>query len=155
MNSTLSAIPAARRRHLAALLGLFGALFLAVGAVALTGNAPGAVRVFAAVALTGALLLGLTAWGVAASVRMERSTAQLDAVIEESIAGLGDHEALRCGCGGDHDPDEMHVRGTDPDAAVDATAASCPASGQAAGAVAADCPHSCAACVLTGQPSSP
>jgi hypothetical protein len=95
VSSALSAIPAPRRRQLAATLGLFAMLFVAVGAVACTRLDDEAVRVFAIVALVTAGLLTLIGWGIAHSVR-----------VDAAAAARGGHA---CGCGHDHDVSEMHV----------------------------------------------
>ena len=136
MNSALSGVPVARRRTAAATLGLFAVLFLAVGAVAATGTGTGVVRAFAAVALLLAVLLGLLAWGVAHSVKLDLADQRLDAAIAQAVAEHGG--ALACGCGHDHDPDELHV--TD----------ACEHDG--AGET---CEHDCETCVLAALRPSP
>lgn len=97
MSSALSAIPPARRRQVAATLGLFATLFVAVGAVACTRLDDAAVRVFAVVALVTAALLALIGWGLAHSVRVDATAPA--------------HHGSACGCGHDHDVSEMHVTG--------------------------------------------
>ena len=64
MSSSLSAIPIAKRRHLAAVLGLFATLFVTIGLVAWLGRVSTAIVVFSSIALVTALVLGAMAWGV-------------------------------------------------------------------------------------------
>jgi hypothetical protein len=135
VTSSLSTIPIDRRRQLAATIGLFAVLFVAVGAVAATGRATAIVRVFSAVAILAAVLLGLIAWGVLHSVTADLADADLDAAITDAITspngGLaGESTGLSCGCGHDHDAAERHVSGT-------------------------DCAHSCDACLFTALRPSP
>jgi hypothetical protein len=125
----LQAVAIAKRRQLAATLGLFAMLFVAVGAVAATGASTGLVKGFVVVALVIAVLLGLMAWGVMHSVRQELAERQLDAVIEAAVRSQG--QSL-CSCGHEHDPNEMHY--TD----------GCAHDGKGT-----DCSHSCDTCVLT------
>ncbi len=108
VSSTLSAIPVDKRRHLAATVGLFAVLFVAVGVVATTGSSPGAVRVFSAVSLSVAMLLALAAWGIAHSVKVDLAEQRLDAAIEASIGPRAGAQT-GCGCGHEHDPDELQV----------------------------------------------
>lgn len=139
MNSALAGIPIERRRHFAATLGLLAVLCVAVGVVASTGRTPGIVRVFSAVALLVAAFLGLTAWGVAHSVKIDLAEHRLDAAIEGAVASSGAGTDLSCGCGHDHDIDEMHV-----------TDASCAHDG-----LGTECAHSCDTCVLAALRPSP
>jgi hypothetical protein len=143
VSSTLSAIPVGKRRRLAATVGLFAVLFVAVGVVATTGNSPGVVRVFSAVSLGVAAVLALAAWGIAHSVKVDLAEQQLSAAIEASIGKLGRDE-IGCGCGHEHDPDELHVSnaGREQDA--------CDHDGRGA-----DCTHSCDTCVLAALRPSP
>jgi hypothetical protein len=134
VNPALSAIPLARRRRASATLGLFAALFLAVGAVALTGD-DGLVRAFAVIALLVAVFLALTAWGVLHSVRLDVAEQRVDAVLEAAVAG---HPAAACGCGHEHDPDELHVQ----------DACEHDGSGTA-------CEHDCETCVVAALRPSP
>jgi len=138
----LANIAIERRRRFAATLGLFAALFVAVGVVAAT--TPGAVRIFSAIALTVATLLGLMAWGVTHSVKLDQAEQRLDRTIDraitEAIAARGGSAGdLACGCGHDHDPDEMHVSGE-----------SCSHDGTGV-----ECTHSCDTCVLAALRPSP
>lgn len=128
MSSGLSAIPVAKRRRVAATLGLFVALFVAVGAVAATGRHTAAAPVFAGIAIGAAVLLGLIAWGVVHSIRLDETEARLDAAIEATVRA---HAGQLCDCGHEHDPAELHV--TDA-CAHDGTGATCA--------------HDCATCVL-------
>jgi hypothetical protein len=144
VSSTLSAIPVGKRRHLAATVGLFAVLFVAVGVVAATGSSPGVVRVFSAVSLALAAVLALAAWGIAHSVRVDLAEQRLDTAIEASISKLGRDE-FGCGCGHDHDPDELHVRNAGYE-----SAAGCEHDGRGL-----DCTHSCDTCVLATLRPSP
>ena len=108
MSSSLSAIPIAKRRHLAAVLGLFSTLFVTIGLVAWLGRVSTAIVVFSSVALVTALVLGAMAWGVIASVKNDLAEARLDRAIEAGVTASG---GTMCDCGHDHDPNEMHVTG--------------------------------------------
>jgi hypothetical protein len=136
VSSALSAIPAAKRRLLAATLGLFAVLFLAVAAVAATGRDTAAAPMFAGVAIGVAALLALIAWGVVRSVRLDESNAQLEAAIEDTVRSYG---GQLCDCGHEHDPGELHV--TDA-CAHDGTGSACT--------------HDCQTCLLRqyGSPYS-
>lgn len=143
VSSALSTIPPTQRRRAAATLGLFTVLFLAVGAVALTGGPDVVVHVFAIIALVTAVLLGLMAWGLAHSVRLDgareralAADAELNAAIEQALA---EHGGASCGCGHDHDPSEMHITDAEP---------ACESDG-------ADCDHSCDTCALAALRPSP
>jgi hypothetical protein len=142
VNSSLSGIPIDSRRRLAATLGLFCALCVTVGVVATTGRTPGVVRAFSAIALVVAVLLGLAAWGVAHSVKVDLAEARLDRAIEEAVAARGG-PAIGCGCGHDHDADEMHVTAADADGSPDRAACAHDGTGT-------DCTHNCETCVLAG-----
>jgi hypothetical protein len=133
VSSPLSRVPVQGRRRLAATLLLFAALFVAIGAVAATGTGSSAAPAFCAIALAAAVVLAVLGWGVQRSIRLDRAEQQLDAVIEDTIAAHGGHAAF-CGCGVEHDPDELHV--TDA-CAHDGTGAACA--------------HDCATCVLAAQ----
>ncbi|HLY33769.1 MAG TPA: hypothetical protein VKQ07_04495 [Jatrophihabitantaceae bacterium] len=145
MPSTLSAVPVERRRRLAATVGLFSVLFITVGVVSLTGTTPGVVRVFSAVSLTVAAVLGLVAWGISHSVKNDEDERRLDAVIDEAVAARGGAD-FTCGCGHEHDPDEMHVRPGQHDFAEDA----CAHDGSGT-----DCTHNCVSCVMRSLRPSP
>ena len=132
MTSPLSGIPLPRRRQLAATLALFAVLFVAVGAVAMTGR-PATVRAFGGVALGIALLLGLMAWGVTRSMRIDAADQALDAVIEEAVA---QQYGSLCSCGHEHDPNETHVTNA------------CAHTGDA-------CERDCTTCVLAAMRPSP
>lgn len=124
---------------MAATFVLFATLFAAVGAVAATGRGTAAAPVFCAIALAVAVLLGLIAWGVQRSIRIDLAERSLDAAIEETIAHAGGHAAM-CGCGHEHDPDELHV--------TDAEACAHDGSGAA-------CSHDCETCVLAALRPQP
>jgi len=146
VNSALYEIPVERRRRLAATLGLFAVLFVTVGIVATTGSTPGVVRVFSAVALSIAAVLALIAWGVSHSVKVDLAEERLDRAIDATMKAHGGTSAM-CGCGHDHDPDEMHVR-TGRHETDDAEACAHDGSGT-------DCTHNCVSCVLRTLRPSP
>ncbi|HEX3335522.1 MAG TPA: hypothetical protein VHS54_03620 [Jatrophihabitans sp.] len=129
MTSPMSNISVEKRRQLAATLGLFSVLFIAIGAVAATGAASAVVKSFVVIALLVALVLALMAWGVARSVKIDLAEQRLDAVIDQAVQAQG---ASLCSCGHEHDPDELHVT-DDP----------CEKDGRGH-----DCTHSCDTCVL-------
>jgi hypothetical protein len=139
VNSALSGISAERRRRSAATLGLFSVLFVTVGVVALTGTTPGVVRVFSSISLGIAALLALIAWGVAHSVKLDLAEQRLDAAIDAAVKAQGGAD-LTCGCGHEHDPDEMHITDADQ-CAHDGTGT--------------ECAHSCESCVLAALRPSP
>jgi hypothetical protein len=117
-------------------LVLFAALFLAVGAVAAAGSGTAGAPVFAAVALSVGVLLGLIAWGVHRSVRLDQDGARLDAAVDDILAPHGGRGAL-CGCGVEHDPSELTIVDAEPDPHV--------CSHDGTGVV---CAHECDTCVL-------
>jgi hypothetical protein len=125
------------RRQLAATLLLFAALFVAIGAVAATGGGTVAAPVFCAVALVIAVLLGLVAWGLLHSVKLDLDEQRLDAAIEQAVAASG---ATMCSCGHEHDPDELHVSPGGDTCAHDGSGAACS--------------HDCETCVLAALRSS-
>ncbi|HKC26727.1 MAG TPA: hypothetical protein VKB75_01825 [Jatrophihabitans sp.] len=141
MSSPLSGIEAAKRRQFAATLGLFATLFIAVGAVAATGATTAVVKAFVAVSLLVALVLGLMAWGVVRSVRLDAAEQRLDAAIDAVVRSNG---RQMCDCDVEHDPTEMHIVGDDH--ALEA----CEHDGSGA-----DCAHSCENCVLSAMRPSP
>jgi hypothetical protein len=157
VNSALYEIPVERRRKLAATLGLFAVLFVTVGIVATTGSTPGVVRVFSAVALSIAAVLALTAWGISHSVKLDLAEERLDRAIDATMKAHGGSAAM-CGCGHEHDPDEMHIRAgngtvsqqsrTGRHEASDAEACAHDGSGT-------DCTHNCVSCVLRTLRPSP
>jgi hypothetical protein len=133
VTSPLSGIAVEKRRQLAATLGLFAMLFVAVGAVAATGADTALIKAFVMVALVTAVVLALIAWGVLRSVKLDQVDNRLDAAIEAAVRAGG---GQMCDCGHEHDPDEMHV--------VDAPVIeACSHDGTGA-----DCAHSCDTCVL-------
>lgn len=146
VNSSLSGVPIAARRRLAATLGLFAVLFVAVGAVAATGRGTAAAPAFSAVAIVVAVLLALIAWGVQRSIRLDLAEQRLDAAIEQAVAARGG-DVIACGCGHDHDPSELHV--TDAEAPHE-HGASCAHDGSGAA-----CGHDCETCVLAALRPSP
>jgi hypothetical protein len=142
--SALSGIAVAKRRQLAATLGLFAMLFIAVGAVSATSADTGLVKAFVVVALLVAVVLGLMSWGVVRSVRIDLDEQRLDAAIESAVRASG---RSMCDCGVEHDPDEMHF--------VDGegqhlTGKRCAHDGKGS-----DCSHSCDTCVLAAMRPSP
>lgn len=136
VSSSLSRISPPKRRQLAATLGLFAVLFVAVGAVAETGATTAVVKAFVAIALLVALVLALMAWGVAHSIKSDVAEARLDDAIERAVRARG---AQLCDCGHEHDPTELHV--TDDPCAQD---------GHGVG-----CTHSCETCVLATLAKTP
>jgi hypothetical protein len=144
VTSPLSGIAVEKRRQLAATLGLFAMLFVAVGAVAATGAETALIKAFVMVALVTAVLLALIAWGVLRSVKLEQADHRLDAAIEAAVRSGG---GQMCDCGHEHDPDEMHV--------VDAPATETSSAACSHDGTGADCTHSCDTCVLASLRSAP
>jgi hypothetical protein len=139
--SSLSAVPIGARRRLAVTLALFAGLLTVIGAVAATGGGTAAAA-FSAFALTVAVLLALVSWGTRRSVRLDLADARLDDVIADALGRTG----LSCGCGHQHDPDDLHV--TD---AGGGQADPCAHDGTGAA-----CTHDCETCVLAAKrPSYP
>jgi hypothetical protein len=138
VSSQLSRVPVSGRRRLAATLLPFAVLFLAIGAVAAVGTGTSAAPVFSAIALVVGVLLGLMAWGVRRSIRIDTAERELAAAVESTLAAHG-YQSM-CGCGVEHDPDELHI--------VDAE----PCAHDGAGAV---CAHDCQTCVLAGLRAQP
>jgi hypothetical protein len=146
VTSPLSGIAAEKRRQLAATLGLFAMLFIAVGAVAATGATTAAIKAFVVVALLVAVFLGLMAWGVLRSVQLDLADRRLDAAIEDAVRATG---RSMCGCGVEHDPDEMHfVDGEGQH--LSGKTFGCSHDGKGT-----DCAHSCETCVLATLRPSP
>lgn len=152
MNLALSAVPIARRRQAAVGAGLFAALFCAVGIVAMSGG-DALVVVFGAVALLVAAVLALITWGVLHSVRLDVAERQLDAAIEDALAA-GGHG---CGCGHEHDPNELHVQHAGADqrgdtCEHDGAGRSCEHDGAGVSCehdgAGTSCEHDCDTCVL-------
>lgn len=135
MSSPLSTIPVEKRRQLAATLGLFAVLCVAMGVVATTGRAQTIIRIFSAVMLIVAALLGLAAWGVVRSIQADLAEQRLDAAVAASGG-----EALSCDCGHDHDVSETTV--TDRNI--------CGHDGAGT-----ECAHDCNSCVLASMRPSP
>jgi hypothetical protein len=140
----LSEIDVDKRRQVAATLGLFAMLFIAVGAVAGTGADTAVIKAFVAIALLIALVLGLLAWGVLRSIKLDLAAQQLDATIEAAVRASG---GWTCDCGHDHDPTEFHVMDADE---PEAGATACGHDGSGT-----DCAHSCDTCVLASMRPSP
>jgi hypothetical protein len=136
VTTPISSISIEKRRQLAATLGLFSVLFIAVGAVAATGASSGVVKTFVVIALLVAVLLALLAWGVARSVKLDLAEQRLDAAIDQAVTARG---GSPCDCGHDHDPDELHV--TDDPCANDGAGH--------------DCTHTCDTCILAKLRQSP
>jgi hypothetical protein len=124
--SRLASVPEIARRRTAAVAGLFGALFCAVGVIALVGDVNVFIKVLGGFVLLGALVLGLAAWGLLSSIRVDRYAAEFEA---EMVQAIAEHDAT-CGCGSSHDMDAMATTGCDHDGA-----------GQ-------DCAHDCSTCTL-------
>lgn len=138
MSSSLSQVPVGARRTAAATLGLFATLFVAIGAVAAVGTGTSASTVFSVIAFVVAVVLGLMAWGVAYSIRLDRDEQRLDAELEATVARAG---GQMCGCGHEHDPGELHITDADPVCEHDGS-----------GAV---CAHDCDTCVLAALRPTP
>jgi hypothetical protein len=136
VTSPLSGISLEKRRQFAATLGLFAMLFVAIGAVAATGASTGIIKAFVVIALVVAVTLGLMAWGVLRSVRLDVAEQRLDAAIAEAVRARG---GSLCDCGHEHDPTELHI--TDDACAHDGRGT--------------DCTHSCDTCVLAAMRPAP
>ncbi len=104
MTSPLSTVPIASRRRAAWAAGSLAGVMVVIFVLAWTRPAPSVVRLFATVALAGAILLGLMTWGVVRSIRLDQAHARVDAAIAA-------HGGASCDCGHSHDPDETHVAG--------------------------------------------
>jgi hypothetical protein len=144
VTSPLSDIEIDKRRQVAATLGLFATLFIAIGAVAATGATTALIKGFVIAALVLAALLGLMAWGVLHSIKLDLDDQELDAAIEQAVRASGQS---MCGCGHEHDPDELHF--------VDGegqhlTGVKCAHDGSGV-----ECSHSCETCVLAAMRPSP
>ena len=135
VTSQLSGIPTEKRRQLAATIGLFAVLFLAVGSVALTVATTVGMKIFVALAFLVALGLGLVAWGVVTSIKNDLAEQRLDDAIAEAMAA---RNGGSCGCGHDHDATEMHVSDE------------CRHDGSGAA-----CAHDCDTCVLAAMRPAP
>ena len=152
MSSPLSTLPVDKRKQLAATLGLFAVLFVAVGAVAATGPGTAIIRAFVVVALVVALFLALMAWGVVHSVRTDTAENRLDAVIEQAVAAAPKGFGQLCDCGHQHDPTELHITDADVPDAAGAHEHSAACSHDGAGAA---CAHDCDTCVLSSLRAVP
>ena len=119
-------------------------LFVAVGAVAATGASTAIVKAFVVIALVVAVLLGLMAWGVLHSLKLDLAEQRLDSAIEQAVVARG---GSMCDCGVAHDPDELHIVGDDHRHGVDDP---CASDGHGVG-----CTHSCDTCVLGAMRPSP
>jgi hypothetical protein len=148
VTSPLAGIAVEKRRQLAATLGLFAMLFIAVGAVASTGATSGLMKAFVVVSLLVAVFLALLAWGVLRSVRLDVADRRLDAAIEAAVVASG---RQMCDCGHEHDPDELHfVDGEGQHVTGRHAATACAHDGTGS-----DCSHSCDTCVLAALRSAP
>lgn len=132
MPSALSAVPVARRKRLAPAFAIMAVLLIGIGVVSLTGSGIG-VLVIGILALAAGGFVALIVWGLVRSVRIDVAEAGIDAAIAEAVGAAGGF----CGCGHDHDPDELHVTG---DAA--------PCAHDGAGEL---CAHTCESCVLARE----
>lgn len=145
MANQLSAVPPARRRHIAATLGLFAMLFVTVGAVAATGGGNTVLHVVIWVSFVIAALLALMAWGVLNSIRLDAREARLDAEIAAALT----HHDLTCGCGSSHE-----VAG--PTCAHDGAGENCSLGAPPAGTLCgAACGGDCDTCSLAALRPSP
>jgi hypothetical protein len=140
VTSPLSEIEIDKRRQVAATLGLFAMLFIAIGAVAATGAATAVVKGFVVVALVLAVLLGLMAWGVLHSIKLDLDDRALDAALEAAVQASG---RSMCDCGHEHDPDELHFVDGE---GTHLTGAKCAHDGTGT-----DCSHSCETCVFAAM----
>jgi uncharacterized membrane protein (DUF485 family) len=134
MSSPLNRVPIAKRRQLAATLGLFSVLFVAVAAVTGTERQTPVLTAFLVIALLVAVALALMGWGVVTSVKNDLAEQRLDEAIEQAIGTRS-----LCSCGHDHDPTELHV--VDDPCERDGTGR--------------DCTHSCDTCVLAASRPRP
>jgi hypothetical protein len=130
MSSPLSRVPIPKRRQLAATLGLFAVLFVAVAAVTATEPATPALTAFIVIALVVAVILALMGWGMVNSVKRDVAEQRLDEAIDQVIGSRS-----LCTCGHEHDPTELHVT-DDP----------CDRDGAGQG-----CTHTCDTCVLSSM----
>lgn len=148
MSSSLAGIPVHKRRQIAGTLGLFAALFIAVGAVAVTGTSSALLTVIVVIAFVVGAVLAVLCWGVAASITDDVADRQLDAAVEAALAAAPPtvRRQFSCGCGQEHDPDEMHVVDAEPPAVTDVCAH------DGAGVA---CTHSCDTCALARLRPSP
>jgi hypothetical protein len=144
VSSPLSGIAVEKRRQIAATLGLFAMLFIAVGAVAATGADTAIVKAFVVIALLVALFLALMAWGVLRSVKLDVVDRRLEAAIEAAVRAQG---GRLCDCGHEHDPDELHF--------TDGEGQHLTGSGCAHDGTGTDCAHSCDTCVLATMRPAP
>jgi uncharacterized membrane protein len=103
MSSSLAGVPISRRRRAASSAAVLGAVLLAVFVVAWARPAPGLIRIFAVLALVGAVMLGLMAWGLLRSVRLDEAEVTLNTAIAESVG------AQCAGCECEHDVCELRV----------------------------------------------
>jgi hypothetical protein len=138
----LSRIPIAKRRQLAATLGLFSVLFVAVAAVTAIEPSTTALKAFLVIALVIAVVLALMGWGVVNSIKRDLAEQRLDAAIEQVVGTRS-----LCSCGHDHDPTELHLVG---DEAGRSTDDPCARDGKGQ-----DCTHSCDTCVLAAMRPRP
>ena len=112
-------------------LAFFCALFLAIGAVSLTGRGEASEFAFAALAFALAIGLGVVAWGMHRSVQIDQAELALDTAVQGTLARRGQV----CDCGHDHEPNELHV--TDAECAHDGAGI--------------ECAHNCELCLLGGR----
>jgi hypothetical protein len=140
VTSPLSGIAPEKRRQLAATLGLFAMLFVAVGAVAATGATTALMKTFVVIALLVALVLALVAWGVLRSLRLDLADQRVDAAIAAAIRANG---RQICDCGHEHDPDELHFVDGEGQHLTGSSTPACAHDGTGD-----DCAHSCESCVL-------
>jgi hypothetical protein len=121
VSASLSTIPVATRRRAAVGLAGFALLSTVVGVLAIVDGHPALVTV-GVLALLAAAVIILAAWGMWQSVRLDVAGVRLDAAVVGVLAEHGD--SLTCGCGHQHDPNELHVR-TGTECAQDGTGTMC------------------------------
>ena len=143
MASQLAQVPIDARRKMAVAVGLFAVLFVVIGSVAATGAGHAAALVFSVIAFVIAVVLGLVAWGLVRTIKIDRAEQRLDAAIEATVQSHSGYQSM-CDCGHEHDPNELHV--TDEHSHSDAC--SHDGSGDA-------CAHNCETCVLSALRASP
>jgi len=129
--SRLASVPVIARRRTASVAGVFAALFLAVGVLALAGDMNWFVRVLGVIVLIGAVVLALITWGLLNSIRVDRYADEFDA---EMAAAIAEHDAT-CGCGESHDTDRTDIVGCGHDGAG------------------TDCARDCSTCTLAALKS--
>jgi hypothetical protein len=133
VSSSLSTIPVATRRRGAVGLAGLALLSTVVGGLAVADGHAALVTV-GVLALLAAAVIALAAWGMWHSARLDAASTRLDTAVAGVLAEHG--AALTCGCGHEHDPNELHVH-TGTECAQDGTGTTCS--------------HTCQTCVLSAH----